>query len=79
MNIIDCKKIRQEMLDEAKLKIKEIKDTTGEELKLVVIQVEGDPASDVYIRNKIKTCKEVGIECEHVILDRNISRYLDSV
>ena len=75
MNIIDCKKIRQEMLDEAKLKVKEIKDSTGDELKLVVIQVEGDPASDVYIRNKIKTCKEVGIECEHIVLPNNISYY----
>jgi methylenetetrahydrofolate dehydrogenase (NADP+)/methenyltetrahydrofolate cyclohydrolase len=68
MNIINCKEIRQRMLDEAKIKIHSI----TQQLKLVVLQVEGDAASDVYIRNKLKTCEEVGIICEHVKLNHDI-------
>ena len=73
MNIIDCKKVRQDMLTEAKLELTKIFALEGKVLKLVVIQVEGDPASDVYIRNKIKTCEQVGIKCEHIKLPNDIS------
>ena len=73
MNIIDCKKIRQDMLTEAKLELTKIFALEGKVLKLVVIQIEGDPASDVYIRNKIKTCEECGIECEHIKLPNDVS------
>lgn len=37
--------------------------------KLVIIQVKGNKASDVYVRNKIKACNEVGIEVEHNLID----------
>lgn len=56
------------MLTEAKHELEEIYALTLVRPKLVVVQVEGDAASDVYIRNKIKTCNECGIECEHVKL-----------
>lgn len=68
MNIIDCKEVRNQMLEEAKTKLDEFYHGENVKLKLVVIQVEGDAASDVYIRNKLKTCEQVGIECEHVKL-----------
>ena len=35
---------------------------------LVVIQVGDDPASTVYVRNKVKACDEVGIVSEHRLL-----------
>ena len=69
MNIINCKEIREQMLENAKNKIDELKITP----KLVVIQIDGDDASSVYIRNKLKTCEQVGIECEHIKLPNNIS------
>lgn len=72
MKIIDCKEIRQNMLTEAKLELTKIYALTGRVLKLVVLQVEGDAASDVYIRNKIKTCDEVGIVCEHIKMPSDI-------
>ena len=56
MNVIDCKPIRDEMLKEAR-------ERNPGGLKLVIISVEGDPASEVYIRNKVRTCEEVGIDC----------------
>ena len=39
--------------------------------KLVIIQVEGDKASNVYVNNKIKACEEVGIQCEHVFIKQS--------
>lgn len=56
MKIIDCKSIRAEMLKEAK-------ERNPGDLRLTIISVEGDPASEVYIRNKVKTAEEVGIRC----------------
>lgn len=39
--------------------------------KLVIIQVEGDKASNVYVNNKIKACEEVGIQCEHIFIKQS--------
>ena len=35
---------------------------------LVIFSVGDDPASKVYIRNKIKACEEIGIEVKHIAL-----------
>lgn len=58
MNVINCKNVRENMLFEARKKIYKI----SEPLKLVIIQVGDNDASNTYIRNKIKTAQEVGIE-----------------
>lgn len=68
MKEINCKKVREEMLTEAKEKLKNI----HRKLKLVVIQVEGDQASGIYIRNKLRTCEAVGVDCEIVELPTDI-------
>ena len=39
--------------------------------KLVIIQVEGNNASNVYVKNKIKACEEVGIKCEHIFIEQS--------
>lgn len=70
---IDCKAVRQEMLTEAKLELTKIYAMNDHKLKLVVIQVEGDCASDKYIAQKKKTCKEVGVEFESIILPNDVS------
>lgn len=57
MNLIDCKTVRERLLVEARLRTSSIRDI----LRIAIIQVEGDDASAVYIKNKIKVCKEVGI------------------
>ncbi len=61
MKIIDGKKIRDEIKNNL---IDEIKNL-DEKLKLVVIQVGDNPASDIYVRNKKKLCEETGIIFEH--------------
>ena len=54
--IIDGKKISQDIKDELKEKVTALKDT-GTEVALAVIQVGNDPASSVYVRNKKKACE----------------------
>lgn len=64
---IDCKKLRDEWLLEAKQEIETFKIKP----KLVVVQVKGDDASNVYVRNKKRACEQVGIEFEHILLPEN--------
>ena len=64
LNIIDCKKIREDRIKE--LKKKNLKGCT-----VAFVQVGDNPVSNVYVRNKIKLCEEVGIEVEHYKLSEN--------
>ena len=59
--IIDGKKISQEIKDELKEKVAKLKEQ-GNEIALAVIQVGEDPASSVYVRNKKRACEYIGIE-----------------
>jgi len=59
--IIDGKKISQEIKDELKEKAALLKER-GESRCLAVIQVGNDPASSVYVNNKKKACEYIGIE-----------------
>lgn len=59
--IIDGKKISQEIKDELKEKVAELK-KEGINKCLAVIQVGDDPASSVYVRNKKKGCEYIGID-----------------
>lgn len=59
--IIDGKKISQEIKDELKEKVATLK-ARGKTFSLAVIQVGDDPASSVYVGNKKKACAYIGIE-----------------
>lgn len=59
--IIDGKKISQEIKDELKEKVAALK-AQGTTFTLAVIQVGNDPASSVYVGNKKKACEYIGIE-----------------
>jgi len=59
--LIDGKRISQEIKDELKEKAAAMK-AQGVERCLAVIQVGSDPASSVYVRNKKKACEYVGIK-----------------
>ena len=58
--LIDGKKISQEIKDQLKLEVAKLKDE-GKNCTLVVIQVGNDPASSVYVANKKKACEYIGI------------------
>ena len=56
--IINCKEIRDK-------EINKIKETYKGGCKVAFVQVGENPASNVYVRNKIRLCEEVGIEVYH--------------
>ena len=58
MNIIDGKKISEEIKENLKKEIKENKLNPG----LAIIRVGNNPASEVYVRNKLKACEKVGVK-----------------
>lgn len=59
--LIDGKKISQEIKDELKEKVENLKKEGKKIPCLAVIQVGNDPASTVYVGNKKKACEYIGI------------------
>ena len=59
--LIDGKRISQEIKDELKIEVQKMQEQ-GISVCLAVVQVGNDPASTVYVRNKKKACAYVGIE-----------------
>ena len=55
-----------------KANIRQSLSETGITPSLVIMKVGHDPASDVYVRNKVKACDEVGIHCEVREFDEHI-------
>lgn len=70
MSVIDCRAIRQDILSRAKEQV-ELLETKP---VLTIITIGHDDASAVYVRNKIKTATEVGIETRHVQLDEHVTQ-----
>lgn len=69
MKIINTKEIAQEIKDAIRKTIP--KDV---ETRLVIIQVEGDKASDSYVKNKVKLGAELGIKVSHVMLKNDTTQ-----
>ena len=61
MNIIDGKALSKKIREELKLEVDALK-VQGKSVGLAVILVGDDSASQVYVRNKINACAELGIE-----------------
>ncbi len=72
--IIDGKQIAKEIRIELKHKVKELMTQGYPQPKLSVILVGNDPASETYVRNKIKACEKVGIESEQILMDASVSQ-----
>ncbi len=62
--IIDGKKTASELREELKKKVAELKSTYNAVPGLTVILVGEDPASKIYVKNKEKFAKEVGLNSE---------------
>lgn len=60
--LIDGKKLAQEMRAEIKNSVHKFVAEHKKEIGLAVVLVGDNPASQVYVRNKIKACAEVGIK-----------------
>ncbi len=70
--IIDGKKIAEGLRAKLKKKIKEFKSNLKIAPGLSVILVGEDPASQIYVKNKIKYSKEIGIDSEVIRYPENI-------
>lgn len=69
--IIDGKELSKKIKLQLKIEVEELK-KEGIIPKLAVIMVGDDPASKVYVRNKSRACRKVGIEFEEYLFDANI-------
>lgn len=67
MNTVDCKKLKAEGLEKLKTQVE------GKNVSLRIIQVEGDSASDVYVRNKMKAGTEIGLDINHILLNKEVT------
>ena len=70
--IIDGKKIAEGLRKKLKKKIIEFKSSLKIAPGLSVILVGEDPASQIYVKNKIKYSKEIGIDSEVIRYPENI-------
>ena len=70
--IIDGKKIAQELRTKLKKKIIELKSTYNSVPGLTVILIGEDPASMIYVKNKEKFAKEIGINSQVIRYPKNV-------
>ena len=73
MAIIDGKKVSTQIKQNIIAEVEALKEKTGKVAGLAVVLVGDDPASAVYVRNKNKTCKNVGFQSFENILPANTS------
>ncbi|MFN3345413.1 MAG: bifunctional methylenetetrahydrofolate dehydrogenase/methenyltetrahydrofolate cyclohydrolase FolD [Chloroherpetonaceae bacterium] len=74
MLLIDGKAISEQIKSELKAKVETYKQRTGKVAGLSVIIVGENPASQVYVRNKAKSCVEIGMRSEVIELPATISQ-----
>ncbi len=70
--IIDGKKTAAELREELKKKLEKLKSTFNAVPGLTVILVGEDPASKIYVKNKEKFAKEVGINSKIIKYPKNV-------
>ena len=70
---IDGKAFSQVILEKIREEHNQLKEKYGKQAGLAVVIVGNNPASQVYVRNKIKACENVGFYSENIELDENIS------
>ena len=70
--IIDGKKVAADLRTDLKKKIEELKSTYNAIPGLTVILVGEDPPSQIYVKNKEKFAKEVGMNSEVIKYPENV-------
>ncbi|MCU0428984.1 MAG: bifunctional 5,10-methylene-tetrahydrofolate dehydrogenase/5,10-methylene-tetrahydrofolate cyclohydrolase [Cytophagaceae bacterium] len=73
MQLLDGKKISEEVLNEIAEEVKSIKDRGGKVPHLAAIIVGSDGASITYVNNKVKSCERVGFTSTHIELPATTS------
>ena len=70
---IDGKAFSQVILEKIREEHNQLKEKYGKQAGLAVVIVGNNPASQVYVRNKMKACENVGFYSENIELYENIS------
>ena len=70
---IDGKAFSQTVLEKIREEHSQLKEKYGKPAGLAVVIVGNNPASQVYVKNKIRACKNVGFYSENIEFDENIS------
>lgn len=71
--ILSGKEFAAKIKEEAGRQAAELK-AAGIHLRLAVIIVGADPASEVYVRNKQRACEELGIRSDHIALPEDTTK-----
>jgi methylenetetrahydrofolate dehydrogenase (NADP+)/methenyltetrahydrofolate cyclohydrolase len=71
--IIDGRAVAKKLKAEQRSRVEQLTSQHGLQPGLAVILVGEDPASKVYVRNKIAACQDVGIRSERVLLPADVS------
>lgn len=74
-SVIDGKKHSASIREEIRCGVVEYKQKTGKDIGLAVVLVGDDSASQVYVRNKIKGCEEVGIKSFAFYMPKESSQF----
>ena len=64
--VLDGKRVRDAIMAESKPRVERLVAAAGRPPGLVVVLVGNDPGSEVYVRNKVKACAELGIYSEKI-------------
>ncbi len=72
--LIDGKKLAAKVRSEIKVRAEEFEKKSGRKVGLAVIKAGDDPASAIYVRNKIKACEECGIASFAYYFDGNVTQ-----
>ena len=70
---IDKKAFSQTVLEKIREEHSQLNEKYGKPAGLAVVIVGNNPASQVYVKNKIRACEDVGFYSENIELDENIS------
>jgi methylenetetrahydrofolate dehydrogenase (NADP+)/methenyltetrahydrofolate cyclohydrolase len=73
MKLIDGKALSQEIKNEIAVKVTEIREAEGNIPHLAAVLVGNNPASEAYVRNKVRSCDQVGFESTLVRKDESIT------
>ena len=73
--LIDCKALAIEMRQLIKHGVEDFKVKYKRDIGLAVVMVGENPASAVYVRNKIKACEDVGIKSFAYYLPESVSQH----
>jgi methylenetetrahydrofolate dehydrogenase (NADP+)/methenyltetrahydrofolate cyclohydrolase len=73
MQLIDGRKVSEDIYQSLKVEVDKIKATGGKVPHLAAVLVGNNPASQTYVNAKVKACEQVGFGSTLVKLDENIS------